>query len=350
MGGIERALTVLAGYFLNQGYEVYFISAQGGEQFYELDKKIILFELKEFRQKGLLGKIKFYLNVVSFIKKTVNHSKPDVVLSFGDAFNPLVLLALLGTKIPVYISDRTSPDFKFNPIIKFGKKILYPNSSGFIAQTQKAADFKLKQFGDKLNIKVIPNAIKQIYLHDVKREQQIVCVARLSKEKGVERLLYAFSLIENNNNWKLVFAGNGPLLHYLQKMAVDLQIQDSVSFLGQVKDIDYLLCQSSIFVLPSYIEGFPNALCEALSAGLPSICFESIPFENIIEDGVNGFVIKNNDLKELAFKIKLLMENDLKREELSKNAELFNNKYSLEKIGKMYLEFLLKNNCKIIKK
>ena len=130
MGGIERALTVLADYFLNQGHDVYFISAQGGEKFYKLNEKIVFFEPKVSRQKGILGKIKFYNNIVSFIKNTVIQIKPDVVLSFGDAFNPLVLYALLGTKIPVYISDRTSPDFKFNPIINFGKKLksLYKKS------------------------------------------------------------------------------------------------------------------------------------------------------------------------------------------------------------------------------
>ncbi len=342
MGGIERALTVLAGYFLKQGYTVYFISAQGGEKFYELDKEIRFFEPSVIRQKGLVGKIKFYFNVVSFIKKTVNKINPDVVLSFGDAFNPLVLLALKNSKIPVFISDRTSPDFKFNPIINFGKKYLYPNSAGFIAQTKKAADYKVKHFGNKLSIKIIPNAIKEIKPIDCIREKWIVSVARLSKEKGVERLLESFSLIENRENWKLVFAGNGPLLDVMKEKVVELQIQNEVLFLGQVKDIDSLLAQSAIFVLPSYIEGFPNALCEALSAGLPSICFESIPYENIIDDGVNGFVIKNNDINDLAIKINYLMKNESKRNELSENAKRLNNKYSLDNIGKMYLDFILK--------
>ena len=82
IGGIERALTVLADYFLLQGHTVYFISAQGGEKFYELNKNITFFEPNFTRKNGLIGKIKFYCNVVIFIKNTVRKIQPDVVLSF----------------------------------------------------------------------------------------------------------------------------------------------------------------------------------------------------------------------------------------------------------------------------
>ena len=91
MGGIERALTVLANYFSRLEYSVSFVSAQGGEKFYELDKNIAFYEPNLKRKKGIVGKIHVYYKIISFISKTVTIIKPDVVLSFGDAFNPLVL-------------------------------------------------------------------------------------------------------------------------------------------------------------------------------------------------------------------------------------------------------------------
>ncbi|MDJ0646049.1 MAG: glycosyltransferase family 4 protein [Flavobacteriaceae bacterium] len=340
MGGIERALTVLANYFCNQGYLVSFISAQGGERFYELDERIQFFEPKLNRKSGFLGKVKVYYEIVVFIRKTVQKILPDAVLSFGDAFNPLVLLALTNTKFPVFISDRTSPDFHFNSIIRFGKKYLYPRSKGFIAQTKRAADFKIKKFDNKLNIKIIPNAIKEIDVVDEPKKNIIVSVGRLSYEKGHDRLIEAFAKLNGVHNWKLLLAGSGPLLEQLRKLSKDLDLFDRVEFLGKVQNIDRLLSGASIFVLPSRLEGFPNALCEAMSAGLPCICFDSIPTETIVENNVNGIVVEEGDIEQLASALKFLIENESERKRIGKNAIEIKNQLQVDKIGNQFLSFM----------
>lgn len=343
MGGIERALTVLADYFANLGHDVSFISCQAHDPFYEVDQKVRLFEFDYVRKSGVVNKIKFYYNLITYLRKTVTEIKPDSVLSFGDVFNPLVLLALYNNKFPVFISDRTSPDFPFNPVVKFGKKWLYPRSAGFIAQTKRAADYKEAQFDNKLNIKVIPNALKAVAKHpNIVREPQIVFVGRLSKEKGVARLVEAFSCI-NNKEWKLVLAGDGPETTSLKQLAAELKIKERVTFLGKVSGVDLLLAQSSIFVLPSFLEGFPNALCEAMSAGLPSICFDCIPHEELIIDGTNGFVVKDGYIAGLTNTLNLLIANEQYRNEIGQNASEISDKLSIKTIGAEYLKFICNN-------
>ncbi|MGA9211156.1 glycosyltransferase [Kaistella sp.] len=340
MGGIERALTVLANYFASLGHHVIFISCQASNSFYQLEQEVQLYEFTYERKSGLINKVKFYYNLITYLRKKVAEVNPDCVLSFGDVFNPLVLLALYQKKVPVFISDRTSPDFPFNPVVKFGKKWLYPNSTGFIAQTERAAKYKKTQFNNRLNIKIIPNAIKPVAIHPtISREQQIIYVGRLSKEKGVARLVQAFSKIKNKN-WKLVLAGDGPETGRLHQLVEELQLQNRVVFLGKVNEVDVLLAQSSIFVLPSFLEGFPNALCEAMSAGLPSICFDCIPHEELIVDGDNGFVVKDGDLSALALVIDRLAEDENYRIEIGQNAAKISDKLSLDFIGKDYLKFI----------
>lgn len=340
MGGIERALTILANYFSSSGHNVIFISCQKGDSFYKLDKTVVLYEFDNNRVAGKIGKIKFYYSLLTFLRKKIKDIKPDCVLSFGDAFNPLVLLALYKTKIPIFISDRTSPEFPFNPLVKFGKKWLYPTASGFIAQTKRAKEFNDLKFENVLNIKIIPNAIK-IVKRDitVERKDQVVYVGRLSEEKGVSRLVEAFSRVKNNS-WHLVLAGDGPENENLQKLVSDLKLENRVRFLGKVTNVNLLLAESSIFVLPSYVEGFPNALCEAMSAGLPSICFDSIPHEELITDEVNGFVIKNGDLKALGMKIDELILDKAYRNKIGLKAVEINDKLNINKIGKDYLDFI----------
>ncbi len=338
VGGIERALTVLANYFSEKGHHVIFISCLGGERFYTLNKEIEIKEPK-LQNKGGLSKFFFYVTMIFFIREEVKKFKPNVVLSFGDWFNPLVLLSLINLKYPIYISDRTSPDYNFNIFTKLGKKLLYPLSSGFIAQTPLAADFKIKQFGNKLkNIKVIPNAIREVSITENIKENIILYVGRFAWEKSPERLIQSFSKIKNIDNWQLHMAGSGPILSQMKQLAHDLKIENNVVFLGKVENVDYLLSRASIYVLPSILEGFPNALCEALAAGVPSICFDSIPHQGIIDNEINGYVV--NNVEELTNQLDFLIENPSIRELQSKNAKKIKNKLSLNNVGESYLNFI----------
>lgn len=343
MGGIERALTVLANFFAKEGHEVSFISALGGEKFYDLDSNIHFFEPSFKRGEGLVGKIRFYYTIVFFIRKTVKCQNPDAVLSFGDAFNPLVLLALLTTKYPVFISDRTSPNFPYNFIIKLGKKWLYPKSAGFIAQTQRAATYKQKQFGHRLRIKIIPNAIKETVGYDLPKAAQIVCVGRLSVEKGQDRLVKAFSKIAAETHWNLVLAGDGPMRQSLEMLAEELHIKTRVVFLGKVQNVDQLISESAIFVLPSRLEGFPNALCEAMALGLPCICFDCIPVEALLTSGKDGLVVPENDIDALAVAMKELINNPSLRNELGNNAQKIKDKLAVATIGEQVFDFMFES-------
>lgn len=342
IGGIERALSVLANYFVSKNYQVTFISCLASDKFYKLDEKIKFIEPNFKRTASKINKLTYYPRMVVWLRKQVKVIDPDVVLTFGDNFNPLVLLALTGLRYPVYISDRTSPDFKFNPLVNKGKQWLYPKSAGFIAQSTRAAEFKKKHFGDKLNIKIIPNAIKEVKLFSISRKEQVVYVGRLSQEKAPERLLEAFARLKGADNWKLIYAGTGPMMEELTEKAKLNGLEGRVVFLGQVKDVDRLLAESSIFVLPSRLEGFPNALCEAMAAGLPSICFDCIPSGDVITNELDGFIVPDGDIDALSDTIKRLIVDNALRKEISDKAMLIRNRLSADKVGDMYLDFILK--------
>lgn len=343
LGGIERALSVLANYFVSKGHEVTFISCLAAEKFYELDSRIKLIEPGFNRTRSMVNKITYYPRMTVWLRAQIKRARPDVILSFGDWFNPLALLAAKGLNIPVYISDRTSPDYKFHPLVNKAKQLMYPFSAGFIAQTQRAADFKKKQFRNRLNIRIISNAIKDVEVFDIPKKNWIVSVARLSIEKGPDRLLEAFGKINDKRGWKLVFAGSGPMLNELTERAKELGIAEDVIFLGQIKEVDKLLSEASVFVLPSRLEGFPNALCEAMAAGLPSICFDCIPSGDVITNGEDGYIVPDGDTDELARVLEFLMNNKEVREEVSQKAKLIKQRLSLSKIGDMYLDFMFNN-------
>jgi len=340
MGGIERALSVLANYFDEEGYEVAYISCLKGQPFYRMNARIEVREPRKARSSSLVNKLTFYPFLLWFIRRNVKAIRPDVILTFGDFFNPLVLLAVKGLRIPTYISDRTSPDYNFPAAVQFGKKRLYPRSAGFIAQTQRAADYKIRQFGDRLRIRIIPNAIREVVTYNVPKQPSILYIGRFAWEKGPERLIRAFARIPDRGDWQLTMAGDGPQWEQMKQLARELGVFPAIKFLGKVEDVDALTSSSSIYVIPSVLEGFPNALCEAMAAGLPCLCFDSIPFEDILQPEVSGVVVPDGDLDNMATRLKELMEDPERRAALGANAKEASKKLRKEAIGAEFLNFM----------
>jgi GalNAc-alpha-(1->4)-GalNAc-alpha-(1->3)-diNAcBac-PP-undecaprenol alpha-1,4-N-acetyl-D-galactosaminyltransferase len=133
------------------------------------------------------------------------------------------------------------------------------------------------------------------------------------------------------------------MMEELKQKAKDIGVYENVTFLGQVKEVDKLLAESSIFVLPSRLEGFPNALCEAMAAGLPSICFDCIPSGDVITNGEDGFIVPDGDTDALAHTMHRLIEDEELRKNISAKALQIRERLSPEKTGKMFLDFMFNN-------
>ncbi len=342
MGGIERALVLFANTFIQKGYKVDFIACLNSEHFYPLRSEVLVIEPDFKRFHGLNNKLIYYLRLCFFIRRTIMKKKPDVILSFGDWFNPIVLLALYGLKYPVFISDRTSPDYKFKFPVPILKKLLYPKSAGFIAQTNFAAEYNRKKFKNRLNIRVIPNAVRDVKIYpEISREKMILYVGRFAWEKSPERLIKSFIALADKKGWQLHMAGDGPLLNKIKELVCVLNYEEEIIFHGKVQEIDHLYARAGIYVLPSKLEGFPNSLCEAMAAGLPCICFDKIPYQEIFTNGIDGIAVRDDDLNELTNAMARLMENKPLREAIGECAKDIRKRLNVESVGEQVLNFIL---------
>lgn len=341
LGGIERALTTLAHEFQALSHEVHFITCLKDDHFYELPKDVELYEPTFKRTASKVNKLLFYPRLLSYIRETVKRINPDRVLVFGDWFSPITLLALSDTKYPVFISDRTIPDYKFKFPIPQLKKCLYPKSAGFLAQTQRAKRFKENLFGSKLNIEVIPNALPNLKFEELAREKIILYAGRFAWEKDPEILIRSMpKVIEAFPDWKLMMAGSGPLLDSMKSLVKELDLVENILFLGKVDKVERLYAASSILVLPSIVEGFPNTLIEGMSAGLPCICFSNIPYEDIITPGLDGVVLERRDPELLADTILSLISKPDFRIGLGKNASKVKERFSASIIAEQITSFM----------
>lgn len=352
MGGIERAMSTLANYFVTQDYEIHYITLFPFEPFFELDKRIILhtppYSFPRFGRNHFQTTT-YYLKMLSpvfgHIFGQVKRIKPDAILCFGDVFPHLVMIQLSVLKIPIFYSNRSNPNIQYNSLINTIRSIAYTFAppAGVIAQTKEAMLRKQKILGSKVPIKIIPNPVRKIEPKEFEKENWIVSVGRLHLEKGFVRLMEAFSNIDDKG-WKLILAGGGKHEVQIKQKAIELGISEKVIFLGKVSNIDDLLLRSEIFVMASHQEGYPNALCEAMSAGVACISFDIVAGpKDIIDDGANGFLIPDNDLETLSEKMQLLIDQPEIRRKLGSNSKNIASTNSIELIGNQFLNFILEN-------
>lgn len=138
-------------------------------------------------------------------------------------------------------------------------------------------------------------------------EAVIICVARLCEEKGHRYLLEAVGLLRDTTvPFRLALVGSGPLGASLREQATRMGL-DNVLFLGDRTDIRFLLSASDIFGLASYLEGSPNAVLEAMAAGLPVVVSDWGEADELVEDGVTGRIVPARDPQALALALQELL-------------------------------------------
>lgn len=165
---------------------------------------------------------------------------------------------------------------------------------------------------------------------------------RLSEEKGHYYLLEMMSLLKNESiTYRLLIAGEGRLLHQLQRRARKLGIEDRVEFLGFVKRMPAFFHSLDIFLLPSLYEGFGYVIAEAMASSKPVVAFDIKSSAEIIDDGVTGYLTSKKDPKEMSLKVIELASSPNVCEEMGrKGRERVEAMFSFEKSQEQILELI----------
>jgi glycosyltransferase involved in cell wall biosynthesis len=162
---------------------------------------------------------------------------------------------------------------------------------------------------------------------------KIIYVGRLIECKGIPFLLKSFEQVINNNiNAKLFLVGNGEELNKLKEYISGLNIKKDVVFLGYRSNPQAFIRYADLLVLPSNEEGFGRVLLEAMDVGTPVIGTRIGGIPEIIEHGVNGFLVDCGDIEALKKSMIEILEDKLLRKKLIQGGyETINSKFRVEK-------------------
>jgi glycosyltransferase involved in cell wall biosynthesis len=172
-------------------------------------------------------------------------------------------------------------------------------------------------------------------------ENFILFVGGLEKVKGIKYLIKAFSKVKQEfPQFKLVIIGKGSEKENLELEIRSLGIEDKVKFKGRLslEETKNIMKNCYCLVLPSLSEGLGRVLMEAMALGKPVVASRVGGIPDLIKDGQNGFLFEKGHSKELARKLKILLENKgLVRKMGKKGKEIIENKFSNEKYIKNYV-------------
>lgn len=307
-GGAQRVMANLANMFAESGDEVIFVTSFAAQGEYALGEKVVRCSLSDKRIESFVKRNVYYISV---LRKQVRKYAPDVVVSFMSEPNYRNILATAGLPVKKIISVRCDPVREYaGKLGRFMAKNLLPMADGCVFQTQDAKIW----FPEKLQEKsrIIVNAVKKDF-YAVERKPvpgRIVTLGRLSHQKNHKLLIDAFAMISPDYpNAQLHIYGEGDLQKQLSDQIAQQNLTGKVCLMGPTANVEGVLAEADLFVLSSDYEGMPNALMEAMAAGVPCIS-TSCPCggpEMLIRNHENGLLVPIQDGKALAEAMKQLL-------------------------------------------
>ncbi len=300
-GGAQRVLVEVANELCGR-YPVSVITFDKATPYYPLNSKVSLTQIGNvvgrWPGKGLYNLVRRLL----VLARRIRRIDPDVVVSFLDIASVNVLLANLGSRKPLILSEHCNPiDSLLSPAQKHVRRLLYRRATAIVSPTREGFEI-FANLGIHLPgiRKVIINPLPADLMPttDVllpQREKVVLFVGRLSPEKQIDHLIHIFGEA-HLPGWKLHIIGDGPERSALEAQARALPNSRSVAFLGSQKNLAHHYQSARFIALTSRTEGLSNVLLEGMANGCVPISYDCrVGPSTLIRHGVSGVLIPPQD-------------------------------------------------------
>ena len=353
-GGSGVVATELGMALANKGHEVHFISYNQPFRLDIFSDKINFHEVI-VPDYPLFDFIPYEHNLTAKLVDVAMHEKLDFlhvhyaiphasaalsakqILASKDINLPIIT-TLHGTDITLLGKDKS-----FKSVIEFAIN----NSDAVTAVSKSLKKETLSSFNIKKEIQVIPNFIdSNLYKYEMDEvlrrnfasndEKIIIHISNFRKVKRVQDVLNVFAKIKEVIPSKLLLIGDGPERLEMEQLSRNLNLCDSVRFIGKLKAVEKVLSVSDLFLLPSDTESFGLVALEAMASKVPVISSNSGGLPEVNIDGKTGFLLDVKDVNAMAEKAIYLLKNQELLEEFKQNAYVHAMGFDLPNILPLY--------------
>ncbi|TFG04426.1 MAG: glycosyltransferase family 4 protein [Promethearchaeota archaeon] len=339
IGGTEIATDRMARHLAERGYEVHIFTRN------------VRFMLKGKKRTLATYEFKNGVNIHRFpcssvpLFRSITHLlfglrsliavKPDII--HGQQLIPNGLVAVLAGKLykkKSVVHARGSELYKTpRPILKSIVQYVITRAHLVLSVSQEMTHW-MKQLWPQIPIHTIPNGIevrKDFHIKEGKSSVEVIYVGRLVKEKNIPEALKIIAILKRKDLLvTLSIIGSGPEEAYLKQLCRDLNLGNSVKFYGKIPhhQVLHYLLNADVFIFPTRGEGLPNAVLEAMAAGLPILAARRSGLRELVRDGVNGYLYPLGERSVAATRLQTLIENREKCNAMGIESRRFAEKYN----------------------
>lgn len=349
-GGAGNVAQQLASYFSKkEEYTVSLMIEVSAQPKYDLSKvQIINQKVYSDKHKNPIIKVARYLNHISQLRKTINATQADVIISFLNSISPDILFSQWFTKTPVIVSERSNPYREWETrtwLKKIQWALSYLRADRIVYQFKCFEPFFKFTF-KKGNTCTIPNMVyypKRLLpdrIEATHRPIRFTSVARLYPVKRINLMIDIMAILRDKQlAAELHIYGDGPNCDDLKHQVNDLHLEESVYFHGYITDVSASLRQNDVLLMTSEREGFPNVIVEAMNEGVPTVTFNYHDgMKEIIQDGINGVLVKKDNISAFTEALEHLLRNPQIIVDMSENGLKMCRKYDRENVMRLWQE------------
>lgn len=330
-GGAERVVATLASYFASIGHPVFLVVFRKVENTYPIDNNVKIYHLKEKENKILK-----LLERIIYIRKFIKEHNIDDYITFENFYG---ITCSFGNRVNYITSMRNDPrNDRVSILERMARYLNFRYAKYVVFQTEEIK----KYFGESIQKHgiVIQNPIKSdLPEYHGSRKKEVVAVCRLEPQKNIPMMLNAFLTFSGEHKlYQLKIYGDGSLKSNIEKLICSMGLQDKVQLMGFQSNIAEQIKMAAIYVCSSDYEGLSNSMLEAMAIGIPVVTTDSSGggAREVIENGVNGFLVPVNDYVSMASCMGLIADHEDIAQKISMKAVEIRTRLSEEEVCRQW--------------
>lgn len=347
--GAERVLSELIRIWVAEGYQLIIVQTAPVKEnaTFDLPKDV---QFHNIEKKTAFKPIRFIQESISLVKILKKYPRATA-LSFLSAPSFVLAISSLFTNNRVILSERNDPQrCPPDKIQNRLRNLAFRFADACVFQTDQALNYFPPTVRKKGTI--IPNPVKPDLPYRIEGRSKVIMTAcRLAKQKNLPMLIDAFEKIHREHpDYTLEIYGKGEEEQTIKNIIKCKKLENAVKLKGFSNDIHSVMQKAEIYVCSSDYEGISNSILEAMCIGMPVISTDC-PVggsKMVIQNKVNGLLTPVGDSQALYGAIKLLIENDVLYNTISRNAVAIRDQYPISVINKRWLKVLFPEQSQVI--